>query len=160
MRYAEEGVEEYFTLYPVVKRRVENLVGRRLVAPKGRERNAAGGYVEIAPDAQGRVYSQKLGLFFQIDAESEELVVIDAQTGERLLISDEEEAGRKKAEAALAVAEERAERAEQGLRRNVEDLCVLLGIEWTTERSTVVAGMGLAQLEALWADLLSQKRWP
>ncbi|MCP4660198.1 MAG: hypothetical protein GY856_32760, partial [bacterium] len=80
-----------------------------------------------------------------IDA-SEELVAVDAETGQQLRLSDEEE--------------ERADRAEQGLRRHVEDLCGLLGIEWNGERSTVVAGMDLAQLEALWADLLSRKRWP
>ena len=184
-RYAREGVEEYFTLYPVLGRRVRGLVGRRLVAPEGRQRNTAGEWVEIPPDAEGRVVSEKLGLLFQIDAESENLVVSDAATGERLLISDEEEAGRRKAEAEreqaeveraqaeerAAQAEERAaqakeraaqaeERAEQGLRTKIEDLCGLLGIEWTTERGTGVAGMGLTQLEALWADLLSQKRWP
>ncbi len=201
-RYAREGVEEYFTLYPVLGRRVRGLVGRRLVAPKGRERNTAGDWVEIPPDAEGRVYSKKLDLFFQIDAASEALVVIDARTGERLLISDEEEAradeaearaeqeaearrqeagARRQAEAraeqeagARRQAEARAEQeaearrheagarrhAEQGLRTNVEDLCGLLGIEWTAERSTAVASMGTAQLEALWADLMSQKRWP
>ena len=60
-------------------------------------------------------------------------------------------------------AEQEAEtrhRAEEGLRRKVEDLCGLLGIEWTAERGAVVAGMGVAQLEALWGELLSRKRWP
>ncbi len=175
-RYAREKVAEYFTVYPIVERQVRNLVGRRL--DKGR-------YVEIAPDAQGRVYSRKLDLFFQIEAESKELVVFDGTSGQRLLISDEEEAGRKKAEAghkkaeaalevlqaALDAAEvsrkqetearrQAEERSKQGLRQNVEDLCGLLGIEWTAERSTVVAGMELAQLETLLADLLRQKRWP
>ncbi len=165
VRYAREGVEEYFTLYPVLGRRVRGLVGRRFVR---------GAWVEIPLDAERRVYSQKLDLFFQIDAASEELVVIDARTGERLLISDEEEARADEAEAradeaearaeqeaaARRQAEARAEQAERGLRRNVEDLCGLLGIEWTAERSTVVRGMPLAQLEALWADLMRQKRWP
>ncbi len=196
-RYAKEEVSEYFTVYPIVDRQVRDLVGQEL---------EKGGYVEIPPDAQGRVYSKKLDLFFQIDAASKELVAIDAQTGQRLLTSDEEEAGRKKAEAgrdaaeagraaaeagrdaaeaaraaaeaarkqeaeARRQAEQHAEQeaearrqaeqhAEQGLRRNIEDLCGLLGIEWTAERGTAVAGMGLAQLEALWADLMSQKRWP
>lgn len=155
VRYAKEGVEEYFTVYPVVGRRVRDLVGRRL---------EKGGYVEIPPDAQGRVYSKKLDLIFQIDAESEELVVIDAGTGERLLSSDEEEAGRRqaeeRAEQEAAARRQAEERAEQGLRHNVEDLCGLLGIEWTDERSTVVAGMDSAQLETLWEDLLRRKRWP
>ena len=90
----------------------------------------------------------------------------------------EEEAARRAAEKRAEQAEERAEqeaearhqetearrqaeeRAEQGLRAKIEDLCGLLGVEWTAERSTVVAGMGSVHLEALWADLLSQKRWP
>ncbi len=203
-RYAKEQVRDYFTVYPIVESQVKELVGRRL---------KKGAYVEIPPDAQGRVYSKELDLFFQIDADSKELVAIDARTGQRLLISDEEEAGRKKAEAALdsaeaaldsaeaarkqeaevrrqaeqraeqeveertraeqrieqevearRQAEERAvqaeERAVQALRRNVEDLCGLLGIEWSADRSTAVTGMGSVRLEALRADLLSQKRWP
>ena len=157
VRYAREGVEEYFTLYPVLGRRVRGLVGRRLVRSD---------WVEIPPAAEGRVVSRKLDLFFQIDA-SEELVVIDARTGKRLLISDEEEARADEAEAcaeqeaeARRQAEERAEQAEERLRTNVEDLCGLLGIEWTAERSAAVASMGTAQLEALWTDPMSQKRWP
>ncbi len=192
-RYAREKVRDYFTVYPIVESQVKDLVGRRL---------KKGSYVEIAPDAQQRVYSKELDLFFQIDADSNELVAIDARTGQRLLISDEEEAGRKKAEAgrkkaeaaldvaeaALDVAEaarrqeaevrrqaeqrseqeaQRAEqeaearhRAEQGLRRNVEDLCGLLGIELSSERSAAVADMDSTRLETLWAHLMDRKRWP
>ena len=76
----------------------------------------------------------------------------------------QEAAARRQEAAARRQAEERAqraeERAEQALRTNVEDLCALLAIEWSDERSSLVAGMSLAQLEALRADLLSQKRWP
>jgi len=101
-RYAAEGVEEYFTVYPKPGRKVSNLVGRRL--------EPAGKYVEIAPDAQGRVVSKKLGLSFAIDAETEELVVADAETGQRLRILDEEAAARVEAEHRLA--EETAARLE------------------------------------------------
>ncbi len=144
-RYAEEGVAEYLTVFPVVERRVRNLVGRRL--------SDQGEYETIAPDAEGRVYSEQLSLYFYIDPESEELVAVDAETSRRLLTSDEEEArANREAEA--------RQKAEQSLRRNVEDLCGLLGIEWTAERGTAVRGMGTAQLEVLWAELMSQKRWP
>ncbi len=103
---------------------------------------------------------------------------MDAETSQRLLISDEEETRADEAETRADEAETRAvqeaearreaegraerseERARQALRTNVEDLCGLLGIEWSAERSTLVAGMGLAQLEALRRDLLSQKCWP
>ncbi|HEX9734281.1 MAG TPA: Uma2 family endonuclease [Thermoanaerobaculia bacterium] len=166
VRYAREGVEEYFTVYPVVERRVRDLVGRRL---------EKGVYVEISPDAEGRVFSQKLGLFFQIDAASEELVVVDAETGERLLISDEEEAGRRKAQAALQVsemarrqAEERAEKEAEarrqaealGLRRGVEDLCAVLGLAWDAERRARVDHMSPSRLEALRQHLIKEKSWP
>jgi hypothetical protein len=185
-RYAREKVPDYFTVYPVVESQVKDLVGRRLEKE---------GYDEIAPDAQGRVYSKELDLYFQVDDATRELVAIDARTGERLLTSDEEEAGRKKAEAALAraeaqrkkaeaarkkaeaarkqeadsrhQAEERAEQeaqarhhAEERLRRNVEDLCGLVGIDWSSERSAAVASMDSAQLETLWAHLVDRKRWP
>ncbi len=158
-RYAEEGVEEYLTVFPVVERRVKDLVGRRL--------SDQGEYQTIAPDANGRVYSEQLGLYFYVDPESEELVAVDAETGQRLLSSDEEEARADREAEARQNAEARADReaearqkAEQGLRRNVEDLCGLLGIEWTAERGTAVRGMGAAQLEALWADRRSQGRGP
>jgi hypothetical protein len=71
--------------------------------------------------------------------------------------AEQEAAARRQAEQR---AEQAEQRAEQGLRRSVEDLCGLLGIEWTADRGTAVAGMDLTQLEALWADLRSQKRWP
>ncbi len=109
-RYAKEKVREYFSVYPIVESQVEDLVGRRL---------RKGSYVEIPPDAQGRVYSKELDLFFQIDAATKELVAIDARTGQRLLISDEEEAGRKKAEAALDAAEAALEQ-EAEVRRRAE----------------------------------------
>ncbi len=159
VRYAREGVAEYFTLYPVLGRRVKDLVGRRL--------SAQGEYQEIPRDAAGRVYSEQLGLFFYIDPEREELVAVDVGTGQRLLTSDEEEARADREAEARRQAEERADQeaearhhAEERLRTHVEDLCGLLGIEWTAERSTAVRGMGTTQLEALWADLMSQKRWP
>ncbi|MCP4663024.1 MAG: Uma2 family endonuclease [bacterium] len=175
-RYAAEKVAEYFTVYPVRERRVKDLVGRTLVK---------GGYEEIPPDGEGRVYSAKLDLFFQIDAKSEELLAIDAKTGQRLLISDEEEAGRKKAEAALGEAEaareqeaearrqaeacveqeaearrQAEERVEQGLRRGVEDLCAVLGLAWGAERNAQVEHMSVPQLETLRAYLVSEKSWP
>jgi len=100
-RYAAEGVEEYFTVYPQPGRKVSNLVGRRL--------RPAGEYVEIVPDAQGRVVSNKLGLYFSINAETEELVVVDAETGQRLRILEEAERRLAEETAARQKAEERAE---------------------------------------------------
>ena len=120
-RYAREGVREYFTVYPVLESRVKDLVGRRLVPPEGGQGGKAGRYAEIAPDAEGRVYSKELDLYFQIDAESRELVAIDARTGQRLLISDEEEAGRKKAEAERKKAEAERKKAEAARRQEAAE---------------------------------------
>ncbi|MCP4684686.1 MAG: hypothetical protein GY867_04480, partial [bacterium] len=96
-RYAEEGVAEYLTVFPILERRVKDLVGRRL--------SDQGEYDEIPPDSDGRVYSEQLGLYFYID-ESEELVAVDAETGQQLRLSDEEE--------------ERAERAEERAEQEAE----------------------------------------
>ncbi|MCP4661381.1 MAG: hypothetical protein GY856_38755, partial [bacterium] len=108
VRYAQEGVAEYFTVYPIVERQVRDLVGWRL--DEGR-------YVAILPDAQKRVYSQTLDLFFVIDAKSKELSVFDGETGQRLLISDEEEAGRKEEAKARRRAEETARQAKKSARQ-------------------------------------------
>ena len=183
-------MQEYFTVYPILERRVKNLIGRELM--KGR-------YVEIPPDAEGRVYSKQLDLLFQIDPESEELQAFDATTGRRLLISDEEEAGREKAEAALSETEaalgeteaalgeteaalgkaeaalgkaeaalDKAEAAlgtetekrQQAERRGVEDLCIVLGLTWNVERKAQVEDMTPSQLEALRGHLVREKNWP
>jgi hypothetical protein len=173
MRYAKEGVEEYFTVYPLAEGKARDLVGRRL------EKD---GYVEIAPDSQGQVYSEKLGLFFHVDAASEELVIVDARTGERLLTSDEEKAGRMEAERRLGEemaaremeaearrqAEQRAEQEAEarrqaevhGLRRGVEDLCAVLGLAWDGERRARVERMSPSQLETLRRHLVNEKSWP
>ncbi|MCP4055955.1 MAG: hypothetical protein GY738_01255, partial [Pseudoalteromonas sp.] len=105
-RYAKEGVSEYFTVYPESAGKVSNLVGRRL-DPK-----AIPPYVLIPPDTEGRVYSKMLDVFFSIDPETDELVVVDATTGERFRISDEEEAGRVAAERRLAEEEAARQKAE------------------------------------------------
>ncbi len=105
-RYAREKVAEYFTVYPKLGRQVSKLVGRRF------DPTATPPYVPIPPDAEGRVYSKVLDVFFSIDPETEELVVVDATTGERFLISDEEEAARVEAERRLAEEEEARQKAE------------------------------------------------
>ncbi len=114
-RYAREGVREYFTVYPKTKNKVSDLVGRRL--------GPAGKYVDIAPDAQGRVASEMVGLLFSIDAGTKGLVVEDAETGKRLLIFEEEAKARQQAEAAQqqeAEARQKAEAAQQQAEADLE----------------------------------------
>ncbi|MCP4057719.1 MAG: hypothetical protein GY738_10470, partial [Pseudoalteromonas sp.] len=105
-RYAKEGVSEYFTVYPESAGKVSNLVGRRL-DPK-----AIPPYVPIPPDTEGRVYSKVLDVFFSVDPETDELVVVDATTGARFRLSDEEDAARGEAGRRLAGAEGARQKAE------------------------------------------------
>jgi hypothetical protein len=85
------------------------------------------------------VYSEQLDLFFQIEASTEELVAFDAKTGQRLLISDEEEAGRKAAEREREAAERRA----------VEEATARQKAEAELEKRTKAHLEVLAELERL-----------
>ncbi len=141
-RYTAEGVGEYFTAYPKPGGKIYNLVGRRL--------GPAGKYVEIAPDAQGRVLSEKLGLLFAIDTKTDDLVVMDAVTGERLRILKEETAARKKEAAAREQAEAELEQ-EAAAREQAE---AKLEQEAAARRQAEEARLeALAQVERLMAQL-------
>ncbi len=54
----------------------------------------------------------------------------------------------------------RQEGLENGLRRSIEDLCAVLGIEWTAQREAQVEAMTSPELEALREHLLTRKSWP
>ncbi len=145
----------------------------------GERRNPkTGRYLKVRPDERGRLLAETLGVNFHISASGDDLLMEDAETGEVLRKPVEESQARRAAERQAAAAERQAveeaearqaaegraeraeERAEQALRTNIEDLCALLGIEWSAERGTVVADMDMARLESLRAELLSLKRWP
>ena len=106
--------------------------------------------------ARGPLPCPPLGLDLILD-ENGQLQFVDRETGE--IVVRWKTAAWEQAEKAQRQAEARRQ-AEQVQRRQIRDLCGLLGIEWTSERSAAVEGMDSAQLEALWADLMSQKRWP
>ncbi len=141
-RYAAEGVGEYFTVYPKPEGKVYNLVGRRL--------GPAGKYVEIAPDAQGRVVSKKLGLLFSIDTETDDLVVMDAATGKRLRILKEVEA----AEQQEAAARQQAEAdLEQEAAARQQEAAARQQAEADLEQEAAARLEALAQVERLMAQL-------
>ena len=91
---AELGVEEYFLFDPEQDYMKPPLQGFRLVG---------GRYDPIAPDAQGRVLSNTLGLLLALDAGR--LRLIDPATGELLVRPDEQVARAERAEARAAGAE-------------------------------------------------------
>lgn len=73
-------------------------------------------YRPMKPDDQGRFLSETTGLLFAVAPQGDGIDLFDAQTGERLLNSDEEEAGRKRAEEEARGEKERRKMAEQKVR--------------------------------------------
>lgn len=102
--YAIAGVQEYliFDRRSVRKQMIEEVLGYRLIEP--------GLYEPIAPDDQGRVLFQTVGLWISLQAG--QIRVEDATTGERLLTPIELEAAKQQAEqqtAEMAAAKQQAE---------------------------------------------------
>ncbi len=102
--YQRAGVDEYLIvkpLQPTSPGPVKLTLYRR---------NRFGRYQQIGPNAAGRIFSQTTNLHFMVDPDCEYpgVLVFDAQTGTRLLTSNEEEAERM---AQTKLAEAAAERA-------------------------------------------------
>jgi Uma2 family endonuclease len=81
--YEKAGVPEYLILEPPVGRNPGPLLltGYRL-GPDGQ-------YQWMEPDSQGRLLSETTGLLFGVEEDGSTLLVMDAQTGERLLSREE-----------------------------------------------------------------------
>lgn len=117
--FAAAGVEDYVLLYPAKYRKR----GDRAVRCFALE---AGAYEEQKADAEGRFLLRSLGLWLSVD-DSEELVLVDAATGERLLTPDEEEERRLQAEhraAEESAARQAAEQERQAANRRSGQLLV------------------------------------
>lgn len=101
--YERVGIPEYFL---VDTPRREN--GFRLHV-KGYRLNSRGRYRLIRPDPEGRLLSEQTGLWFSVSPAGDQVILVDAATGETLLSRQEERAARK-------AAEERAEREAEARR--------------------------------------------
>ena len=100
--YARMAIPEYFIHDPERRYLSSPLLGFRLVE---------GQYVEIAPDADGRVHSEVLNLDFALLDEG--LAIYDPQSEQWLqTLAEKEAAARQKAEAEAEKAEAEAEKAE------------------------------------------------
>ena len=110
--YAEAGVSEYLAVEPgdLERQTPVKLSAWRLEAADAKLRP-----VEL--DARGGFSSETIGLRFGPDPGSPRLAVEDAATGERLRVSDEEEATRRDAERRAAEAERRVAELERELAR-------------------------------------------
>lgn len=107
--YAKAGVQELVFVEPETEGslRIRRLALHRL----GR----SGRYREIGPNKEGRFELRTVGL--TIHVEEAALVLSDAQTGERLLTSAEEEASRRTAEEALQTESKARQDAEAEIAR-------------------------------------------
>jgi hypothetical protein len=94
------GISEYYLYDPSGDYLEPGLQGHRLTTT---------GYTPIAPDADGRLVSNELGLALRL--EQGELVLYDTQSGERLLTEGESE------RAAREAAEAELQRLRENLRR-------------------------------------------
>jgi Uma2 family endonuclease len=93
--YARVGIPDYLVVDPPRRKRgIPFQLKGYCMGPEGR-------YLRIEPDAQGRLLCASAGLRFGVSEQGDQIEVFDARTGERLLSSREEEAGRKAAEAEL-----------------------------------------------------------
>lgn len=101
--YERIGVEEYLLLD--LPRRANGWRHRF----RGYRLNAAGRYVPIEPDVQGRLLAETIGISFGVTPKNDQIQLFDVTTGERLLSPVEEEEGRWREAEARRAAEERAQ---------------------------------------------------
>ena len=106
--YQQAGVREYLILDPFERTAALSWTGYRL-GPDGR-------YLPIAPDAEGRIYSETTGLWFGLDPSRRTLRILDA-TGERLQTSSEARKGQRDAESRAQAAEAELARLREEIRR-------------------------------------------
>ncbi len=101
--YEQAGIAEYIIIYPHSDDETEpvEIIGYRLVG---------GYYQEIAPDAQGRLYSATTDMWFGVRTDGLDVVLTDGTTSELLLDNREAQAQR-------LLAEQRAEEEAQARQR-------------------------------------------
>jgi Uma2 family endonuclease len=128
--YQRVGIPEYLIVDPPPEPAKDPamLTGYRL--------GSDGRYRRIVPDSQGRILSETTNLLFAPSEDGCMVRVYDAKTGERLLISIEEEVGRKAAEE-RALREAEARRAAEEARRAAEESAIR---EAETRRAAEEAG--------------------
>jgi len=109
--YERAGVDEYLIVdqpRPATNDSFR-LTGYRL--------DAQGRYQRIEPDDRGRLFAETLNLWFQISEDGQQVLLIDAETGERLLTAEEARAEAEAAKEARRVAEAEVARLREELAR-------------------------------------------
>lgn len=107
--YERAGVAEYLIVDSTRRDRRFRLLGYRL--------DGAGRYQPIEPDAEGRLFSEQAGVWFQISPDGNRVLLFEYPGGKRLLnLTETAEQARREAEARKAAEEENA-RLRQELER-------------------------------------------
>jgi Uma2 family endonuclease len=109
--YERAGVGEYVILdqpRPATNDRFR-LTGYRL--------DAQGRYQRIEPDGRGRLFAETLNLWFEISEDGQKALLIDAETGERLLTAEEARSDGDAAKEAQGAAEAELARLREELAR-------------------------------------------
>lgn len=184
--FARMGVKDLVLVYPPRPLKTGTLrLGVRRLASTGRYRKCLpgpGGWFElpsvslrikVADDGQSLVIEDvKTGerLLSPVEEEAarraaEQRAEQEAKARRVAEQRAEQEARRAEQEARRAEQEAEArraaeERVEQNLRSTVEDLCSVLGIEWSASRKATLETMSFPELEVLRRHLVSEKSWP
>jgi len=109
--YQRVGIPEYLLVYPPGRATSRRFLLKEYRLGPGKR------YVEIAPDAKGRLLSQTTGLKLGVASKGDRIEVFDAKTGKRLQTPLELEQARKAAEQRAAKETEAREAAEAELKR-------------------------------------------
>ncbi len=154
----------------LMARGVRRVFGLMVKEEKVLEWTRASGFKErpLHGQIRGRTLKRPLRVRAILDAAEADRLVAEALWEKRepylvKLVAKGEAKGRKEGhdEGRREGHEEgRKEGRVEGLRRTVEDLCQLLGIEWSIEHKSQVEAMSLSKLEALRKHLMTQKHWP
>jgi Uma2 family endonuclease len=113
--YERVGIREYF-IVDTPRRQT----GAKRYTLLGYRLDSSGRYQTIPLDAQGRLLSETTGVWFQIDAAGDRVLLFDATTGRRLLNLHEEGERAEAAEVRAEAAEERASRESERAIREAE----------------------------------------
>jgi Uma2 family endonuclease len=99
--YAQAGIPEYVIVDSTRRDRRLHLLGYRL--------DGSGRYQRIEPDAAGRILSETAGVWFQVSADGERVLVFEHPSGRRVLnLQEQKKKADREAEACKAAEEENA----------------------------------------------------
>jgi Uma2 family endonuclease len=143
--YRQAGVAEYIIINRRTRRKIIalELKGYRLVE---------GAYKEMVPDAEGCLFSETTGLYFELSEDRRRVFLFSAATGEQLLTADEEKEARELAQLLAAQQAEIRELVESQVAEEAEARQVAETRAVQAETRAVQAETRAAQAESQVAE--------